>query len=156
MSFKLSYIAPLICTYLLVIINDRNLWIWEDLGPELKKITASNFPESQSKKSLLLDTNSSPKSSGTGLKSGSAYDLVDLVTLAPLQIIFPYTQWTCTSDVGLSENFTISCTFESWKFFFNFWHFLMIFGLNHQEMKKNCEKISHTFKSVTNSQTFRY
>ena len=71
------------------------------------------------------------------------------------QSSFPYTPWTCTSDVGLSENFTISCTFESWKFFFNFWHFLMIFGLNHQEMQKNCEKISHTFKSVTNSQTFR-
>ena len=42
------------------------------------------------------------------------------------------------------------------EIFFNFWHFLMIFGLNHQEMQKNCEKISHTFKSVTNSQTFRY
>ena len=36
--------------------------------------------------SLLLDTNSGPESSGTGLKSGSAYDLVDLVTLAPLVI----------------------------------------------------------------------
>ena len=40
-------------------------------------------------------------------------------------------------------------------FFFNFWHFLMIFGLNHLEMQKDCEKNSHTFKSVTNSQTFR-
>ena len=37
-------------------------------------------------KSLHLDANSGPESSGTGLKSGSAYDLVDLVTLAPLSI----------------------------------------------------------------------
>ena len=42
--------------------------------------------ELMTSKSLLLDAKSSPESSGTGLKSGSAYDLVDLVTLAPLEI----------------------------------------------------------------------
>ena len=45
------------------------------------------FGDEQNFKSLLLDANSGPESSGTGLKSGSAYDLVDLVTLAPLDII---------------------------------------------------------------------
>ena len=34
-----------------------------------------------------MDANSGPESSGTGLKSGSAYDLLDLVTLAPLNIL---------------------------------------------------------------------
>ena len=51
-------------------------------------------------KSLLLDANSGPESSGTGLKSGSAYDLVDLVTLAPLSIdngifLILESRWSC-------------------------------------------------------------
>ena len=43
--------------------------------------------ELMTSKSLLLDANSGPESSGTGLKSGSAYDLLDLVTLAPLKML---------------------------------------------------------------------
>ena len=55
--------------------NQRNFWL------------IFGMDELMTSKSLLLDANSGPESSGTGLKSGSAYDLVDLVTLAPLSII---------------------------------------------------------------------
>ena len=54
------------------------------------------------------------------------------------QSSFPYTPWTCTSDVGLSESFTISCTFESWNFF-------SIFGISWWSLAwiiKKCKKIA--------------
>ena len=59
-----------------------------DSCPKLKKLS-TNFRDGWTDfKSLLLDANSGPESSGTGLKSGSAYDLLDLVTLAPLDIVY--------------------------------------------------------------------
>ena len=56
--------------------NQRNFWL------------IFGMDELMTSKSLLLDAKSSPESSGMGLKSGSAYDLVDLVTLAPLMMQF--------------------------------------------------------------------
>ena len=80
----------LISTYLLGKILGR-------FGPQIEENYSLKHPripnqlifgmdELMTSKFLHLDTNSGPESSGTGLKSGSAYDLLDLVTLAPLYI----------------------------------------------------------------------
>ena len=58
--------------------------IEENYSLKLPRILNLGMDELMTSKSLLLDANSGPESSGTGLKSGSAYDLLDLVTLAPL------------------------------------------------------------------------
>ena len=61
--------------------------IEENYSLKLPRIPNLGMDELMTSKSLLLDAKSSPESSGTGLKSGSAYDLLDLVTLAPLYIV---------------------------------------------------------------------
>ena len=86
-SYNLSYIAPF---------NKYIPTCNKICAPNWRKLQPQTSPNPKSKKLLtnwwtddfkiLTYGQSSPESSGTGLKSGSAYDLVDLVTLAPLLI----------------------------------------------------------------------